>query len=318
MIAAVSFQVSEEYAVVEAEVGQKYPAIQLSKTQPKAGEDTSFVIAEKSYKMLSGSVFERLGLREKLVYFGNSETPEHCMEITADYRILFWGIPSVCYVKNVDGKEKIRERGGDMGEGETTISRVLVSFVVNNEIVRDDNGDPQMFTFKLRSFGTQLVSKRLPELRDVIKKAANCNHSLLHVVHCGIELKPVLRKSKKNTESSWAVDLNIVDYAPFPNSEHPSLFSIASSENVRSFMKDPFFLQQKQNEQEAGERKSLIDSIAKAADTMGFEDEKTRKVFLQGFIKDTYGKNSSAELTIEQLNDMHDRLFGEAIALAEF
>lgn len=318
MIAAVSFEVSEEYAVVEAEVGQKYPAIQLSKSQPKVGEETSFVIAEKSYKMLPASVFEKLGLKEKLVYFGNSETPEKCMEITANYRVLFWGIPSVCYVKKVDGKERIRERDGDMGEGETTLSRVLISFVVDNKVVNKDDGTPQLFTFKLKSFDTQLVSKRLPELREILRKAANSTHNLIHLVHCGIELSPVLRKSKKSAVTSWAVDLNILDYAPFPGSKHAFLYSIASSEEVRSFMSDPFYLKQRSSGQEEDERQSLMRSITEAATTLGCKDKESRSDFLQAIAMEKYQKNSASELTIEELRDMNKLLFERAVGAEEF
>lgn len=319
MIAVVPFQTDEEYAVIESEVGQRYPVLQLSNSKPKATEKTSFVLAEKSYKMLSADALKKLGAIETAVYFGNSDKPEDCMEITADFRLVFWGIPAIFYApKGQSNKyDQMREKKGKMEKGEMTVSRILVSFVVNNEIVKKDDDTPQFFTFKLTSFGTDLMAKRLPELRDVIKKAANCNNSLLHLVHCGIALSPVLRKSKETTESSWAVDLNIVDYIPFPKAEHANLFSIASSEEVRSFMQDPFYLQQRQEQssaQEVSDRKSVLDSILAAATTIGFVDADDRKNFLQSFVQDRFGKNNSSELTFDELNIMSDELCERAMA----
>lgn len=308
-IAIVPFEVEDEHLVEDRQGQQKYPALQLSKSQPKAGEPVNFILSEKSYKMVPPHLHDQLGLQPVDIYFGSSETPEPCLQITAPIRMVFWGLPVVCHVSKDDKTIKFNE--GRLLPGWATVSRVLVSLFANGGLLLREDGSPQMFTFKLKSYDTDLIKKRLPELKETLKKASGKTESLLHIVHCGIELKPVLRKNKEDSsKSSWAVDLNIVDYDPFPHEVRGMLTSIANSEEVQSFLADPFYINQRQ-QQPAAENRHLLKEVMELASEFFPKDDDPeigfaqRNKWLSESIAERYNVSDSKQLTAAQIADFH-------------
>ena len=314
---------NSEYFIAPTEGDQKYPALQASNYLPEDGESEIFLcLNEKSANKLTEGSKSLLGLTEETVKFKKGK--DSVFRVTKPFQAVFLGHPSLfCYDKEAKVYSRLEKGMKLAGTKKVTATRMLLAIVCDGKLLAKEDGTIEAFTLKLLSTRTNMATQ-LNDIHTGLKKKFNAKNSrILHLFGFSLSVSPVeMKSSVVKGEASWSAVFSVnPDPQPLPDGLQMALCQFAASEEVSQFMKDPFFLKQKQErskEQEADERKSLMDSIAKAADTMGFEDEKTRKVFLQGFIKDTYGKNSSAELTIEQLNDMHDRLFGEAIALAEF
>jgi hypothetical protein len=133
-----------------------------------------------------------------------------------------------------------------------TAARLLLAMVIGDEVVLDNDGNPQIFTLKLTSTKTSLIGGD----RDAV--GASTIHSLnkslaeyfkvkrqwlTHLVSVNIKVSPQKFTSSENGKSSVGVMFSLDGGAKALSPDNQKvLFDLVSSEDFKELAADPFHL----------------------------------------------------------------------------
>lgn len=314
---------NSKYFIAPSEGEQKYPALQASNYKPDDEESEIFLcLNEKSADKLTDESRTLLGLTEEMAKFKKGR--DSVFKITNPFQVVFLGHPSLaCYDKEKQVYSKLEKGMKLAGTKKVTATRMLMAIVCGGKLLTKADGTIEAFTLKLLSTRTNMAS-RLVEIHDSLKKEFNAkNNRIIHLFGFSLGVLPVeMKSSVAKGEASWTTFFSISrDAESLPDEMQMALCRFAASEEVVQFLKDPFYLKQRQEqsaEKESSERQSLMESIVAAATAIGFEEKKDRTKFLQEVMQTNYGKSKSSELTIDELNAMSEELCERAMAGVEF
>jgi hypothetical protein len=245
--------INAAYGVAIEEGGPRLPSLQATTYQPRTmSEKVGLCLSEDSFSMLEPEQAIALGCEASMANFGGDDVtvfvlPQGC-------RFVLMGVPRLfLYDKNT--KEfSYQQRGLKLaGTGKVTATRLTLAMLKpDGELFFDENGDVQLFTLKLTSSKTALVtgSKKNPELKSLQDlNAALQKHfgkrgvSLTHLVSIGLCVKA--ERFSNGSESSIGIMFSIGDAAkPLSEAQQMMTFESLQKPDVLELVQDPFRLKQ--------------------------------------------------------------------------
>jgi hypothetical protein len=261
-----------EYGVDPEASGLGLPAIQATNFQPatipksviprmgadeyvQVGDtyfDRSFMaLGDKAFELLDPQQAARLGATEK------RDRP-----IKKADECLFYVLPeSVRYVVLVQPRKYVRDRKTKenirpLGKGDRlkemgleTVVKLLIALVVDDAPILDGDGRVQVFTLKLNSTKTNLVSdyrnkeaKSIESLAEKLKERYKTSKWLTHLVSLSIVVTPQQFKNAEG-ETSEGIIFELSGNAKALNKEAQKAIAVlVSSEYFKAIAADPFGL----------------------------------------------------------------------------
>lgn len=239
------------YVMPLDEMGQQYPALQAVNYQPRPNESIKFAFSDESADLLSEEAFKAFQLEEVETFYGDSAARVN--QINADFRVILLGMPSLfVYDKDEKRYEHLRQGMKLAKTNKVTATRLLCAILLNDEIVLDSNGSIQLFTLKLTSTKTKLLSgdRNDPDFRSMRQlNQALLEHyklkrgSVLHLVSVELAIKPEKFTSRESGQASWGIMFSLEGNAkPLTEENQALLYHLCQTEEVQDFLKDPFYL----------------------------------------------------------------------------
>lgn len=239
---------------------QKYPAIQATDYQPRMGDAVQLCLSDSSVSLLAPAWKDFFSQFSREVYYGNDQ--ETVYALPANTQFLFLGIPRT-FAQDKDDKTIRRlQRGVKLSQmgvsGSVTATRCLVLIAIDGQFVVSDDGSYQFFTLKLTSTKTKLLNdSRDPEYRSLAKLNRTLiehyklpRQSWTHLVTIGLKATPTVFNQANSNQSSVGIMFEFEGKpTPLDKSLQQSISLVSTSEEVKTFLQDPFNLDQKQEEQ---------------------------------------------------------------------
>lgn len=239
---------------------QKYPAIQATCYKPNMGDQVSLCLSESSVGILAPQWKDWFAQFQKEVYYGVDR--ETVYGIPADAQFVFLGIPKTFAQDKSDKTIHPLKKGvklAQMGEkGSVTATRCLLLMQVGGEFVMTADGEYQMFTLKLTSTKTKLLAApKEPEYRSIAKLNSiliehyklKPGQSWTHLVSLGLKAVPTVFSQRNGNDSSIGVMFEVEGKpTPLADDKQQAINFLALSDEVRNFLKDPFNLSEKKND----------------------------------------------------------------------
>jgi len=145
-----------EFAIKTQGAGPRFPAIQASNYRPSLSESLSLVLTETFYDLLSEESRERLNAKTILCDYGGGdvlgfELPQHIRWVILNRPRLFAEHRETGVISQLVKGEKLAETG------KRTISKLFLAAVLDDDLLLDSDGNPQVFTLRLTSNKTNLL-----------------------------------------------------------------------------------------------------------------------------------------------------------------
>lgn len=236
---------------------QQYPAIQADNYQPKLKDSIKLCLNDKSYSLLTDDAITKLKSTAYETEFGGNVTTVFSLPESARWIVLFKP-QTFAYQKSSNEYLRI-EKGTKFKEnGLVSACKLHLCCVVDGDLILDRDGNPQVFTFNLKSLKTQIVDKMgsdksgtLVGYNETIKKAVKSNGWLLHLFSLSLTAYPDKFVSKINGESSVACNFKMEDPKPLTKPQQKAINDlITTNKELRESFKDPYGInRQKQPEQ---------------------------------------------------------------------
>lgn len=241
------------YAIPTEERGQQHPAIQASDYQPR-GKDVpvNLVLSPASFDLLSDSAQALLPAVNTIPCYYGDETQDMIV-IPDAVRWVPLGKPKLFKQDKSTGDVNELRRGDKFkGTNWRTATRLSLAAVIGHDskttgqVLLDGDGNPQIFTLKLTSSKTKLLSSRdaedstLDSLNQAILKHKKLSRmSLLHLVSVGLKAVPTKFEGEK--DSSWGVMFQFDGGArELPEPIQSQMFTFVQSEAVKELLQNPF------------------------------------------------------------------------------
>jgi hypothetical protein len=255
MVAVASaFQgINADYGIAIEENGPSLPAIQATTYQPRTmSEKVKLCLSPDSFDMLDPeSGLASLCIPEVCNFGEDDESmwvlPEGC-------RFVVMGLPKLFVLDKGTGVISRLTRGEKLaGTKKVTITRLTLAMIKpDGEVLLGGDGRPQLFTLKLKSNKTSLVTgdRRDPDFKSLadLNKALQAHFekrgvSLTHLVSVGLDVVPRKFTSGVSGESSTGIIFTIGAAAkPLPESQQLMMFQLLQDPEVLGLIQDPFRL----------------------------------------------------------------------------
>lgn len=242
-----------DYAIASESSSQRYPAIQATVYKPGSmREKIQLALAKESVDILTPEQQKLINAEHGIFALANGDDVElFTLPDTVRFSIL--AMPRVLGLDKKTGVVSPIQKGEKLGGngGRVTVSRLLLAMIVDDQIVLDDDGNPQIFTLKLKSTNTTLIGNQknpdegtIHSLNQSVGKLLNKpNQWLTHLVSVSIEAKPVKRQSKLSSEASLATEFVLNPNAKaLPKEAQKKLFEFVSTDEFKALAADPFGL----------------------------------------------------------------------------
>jgi hypothetical protein len=245
--------VNAAYGIEIQESGVKLPALQATTYQPRTmNEKVSLCLSEESFDMLDTEQGSGLGCTPVVCNFGDDDVtmwaiPDSC-------RFVVMGVPRLFILDKETGLFSYPVRGEKLaGTRKVTATRLLLAVLSpDGELLLDADARPQLFTLKLTSSKTALVSgdKYDPDFKSLqdLNKALQAHFKkrgvgLTHLVSVGLSVAPKKFTSKGSGETSLGVMFTLGSGAkPLPESQQLMTYELLKDAEVLALVQDPFHL----------------------------------------------------------------------------
>ena len=153
--------INRKYAIASNQQTQEYPAIQVTDYQPRSLEQQiDFCISEDSYQLIencnplfNSEITQCIYNRESVLMH----------KIITPVRWVFLNMPRL-FIKDKDKNEiSYLKKGDNLSATRITIARCFMLCVIDGKLVRNYDGEPQIFTLNLTSNKTKLISSQKQE-----------------------------------------------------------------------------------------------------------------------------------------------------------
>lgn len=242
-----------DYGVAMEESGPSLPALQATTYQPRTlSEKVSLCLSEESFDMLDPSS----GLGElctpEVCNFGEDDVT--MWTLPSEVRWVVLSVPRLYIWDKESGEISYPQRGERLaGTRKVTITRLVVAMVKpDGELLMGADGLPQLFTLKLKSNKTCLVTgdKRDPEFKSLadLNKALQAHFkkrgvSLTHLVSLGLKASPKKFVSAASGEASTGIMFTLQGGAkPLSEAQQLMMFELLKDPDVMAMIQDPFRL----------------------------------------------------------------------------
>lgn len=238
--------------LVEVGGGARCPALQATTYEPsKPSETIGFALSPEVVELglLTTKSIELLVMKPIVACYASAEV--EMLEITTGIRWIILSKPRIFGMDKADKKIYPIEQGVRLKDlGRVTIVKLFLAAIIGDEMLMADDGTPQLFTFRLKSTNTMLVSNRQdPKMstidslnRSLQKHFAAPTSWCAHFVSVG--LQPYAEKKTSSADASQskiATSYRFVGAAiPVPQKFHAAVYSLISSPEFMAMAADPF------------------------------------------------------------------------------
>jgi hypothetical protein len=251
-----------DYGIQIDESGPKLPALQATTYQPRTmSEKVALCLSEESFDMLAPDPAMTELCTPEVCNFGTDD--ENMWKLPEGCRFIVLGVPRLFILDKDTGLYSYPVRGEKLaGTNKRTATRLTLSMLKpDGEMLLDRDGRPQLFTLKLTSTKTNLVTgdKYDPEFKSLqdMNNALQTHFrkrgvSLTHLVSVGIAATPRKFPSRTSGETSIGIMFTLATGAkPLTESQQLLMFELLQDAEVLGMIQDPFRLK---NREEAGEQ----------------------------------------------------------------
>jgi len=258
--------INAAYGVAMEESGPSLPALQATSYQPRMGEKIGLCLSEESFDMLSPDS-PMAGLCEAVVVnYGADDLTMFALPSGCRWVVL--GVPRLYLLNRETGEIGYPQRGERLaGTRKVTITRLTLAMLLpDGELLLDGDGLPQLFTLKLKSNKTCLVTgdKRDPDFKSLadLNKALQAHFgrrgvSLTHLVSVALVATPKKFTSSLSGETSMGVMFTLQGGAkPLSEAQQLMMFELLKDPEILGLIQDPFRLK-KQSEEATNQPMSI-------------------------------------------------------------
>lgn len=251
--------INAAYGVAMEESGPSLPALQATSYQPRTmTEEVKLCLSEESFDMLSPES-PMAGLCEAVVVNYGAEDLT-MFALPAGCRWVVLGVPRLFVLNKETGEIGYPQRGERLaGTQKVTIARVSLAMVLpDGELLLDGEGRPQLFTLKLKSNKTCLVTgdKRDADFKSLgdLNKALQAhfgrrNVSLTHLVSVALVATPKKFTSSVSGKTSMGVMFTLQGGAkPLSEAQQLMMFELLKDPEILGLIQDPFRLKKQSEE----------------------------------------------------------------------
>lgn len=250
--------INANYGVAMEESGPSLPALQATSYQPRTmGEKVRLCLSGESFDMLSPDSPMAELCEAVVVNYGSDDLT--MFALPAGCRWVVLGVPRLFVLDKDSGEIGYPIRGSRLaGTRKVTITRLTLAMVLpDGELLMGADGLPQLFSLKLKSNKTTLVTgdKRDPEFKSLgdLNKALQAHFkkrgvSLTHLVSVALIAAPKKFTSSVTGETSMGVMFQLQGGAkPLSEAQQLMMFELLKDQEVLGLIQDPFRLK-KQSE----------------------------------------------------------------------
>ena len=242
-------EINPQFAIPSSISEQKYPALQVTNYKPRTEEDEiNFCLSESSLNLLftEGNLFETEVVE---CIYGRDRVLMH--QITSKVRWVFLNIPRIFLQDKTTKEISLPQKGVKLfGTNKVTVAKCFLACLVEDKLLLDIEGLPQIFTLKLTSSKTQLIgyqdqskNKSILALNKEIQKHFKTRDNLVHLVSIDLKVRAKEFISNYSGDSSLGVDFQLVGNAKVLKQEHQQqVFNLVTNEEIQSLFDDPFNL----------------------------------------------------------------------------
>jgi hypothetical protein len=251
--------VNADYGIYLDESGPKLPAIQATTYQPRTmGEKVALCLSEESFDMLAPDPAMTELCTPEVCNFG--EDDENMWKLPEGCRFIVLGVPRLYILDKDSGVYSYPVRGEKLaGTNRRTATRLILAMLKpDGEMLLGVDGRPQLFTLKLTSTKTNLVTgdKYDPDFKSLqgMNNALQAHFkkrgvSLTHLVSVGIAATPRKFPSRTSGETSTGIMFTLVTGAkPLPESQQVLMFELLQDAEVLGMIQDPFRIKEAKEE----------------------------------------------------------------------
>lgn len=244
-----------QFTVEMDEVGSSYPSIQATQYQPRSlKEKVELCLAESSMDLLSEEVAAEIAAltTADTAIFDDEGTETAIFKLQKDVRFVVLGMPSIFHLdKNAEEILPKSKKRNLKGSNIVTITRLPMVMIKPDNTLVMDGDTPQIFTLKLKSSKTMLVTgnrkdKEFKSLRDVQKGlqkhyGLSGKQACLHLASVKIAVTPQVFSNGKDSSIGILYTLD-GGAKELPKELWPITFSLMQDEETLRLLKDPFGL----------------------------------------------------------------------------
>ena len=251
--------INANYGVALEEAGRHLPALQVTTYQPRTmTEEVKLCLSEESFDLLApDSPMAGLGLCDPVAAnYGGDDLM--VFALPAGCRWVVLGVPRLFVLDKDSGEIGYPQRGSRLaGTRKITITRLTLAMVLpDGELLLDGDGLPQLFTLKLKSNKTALVTgdKREPDFKSLadLNKALQAHFkkrgvSLTHLVSVALVATPKKFTSSLSGETSMGVMFQLQGGAkPLSEAQQLMMFELLKDPEILGLIQDPFRLKKQE------------------------------------------------------------------------
>ncbi|MEO1209885.1 MAG: hypothetical protein AAFX78_10110 [Cyanobacteria bacterium J06638_20] len=267
------------YAMPSDQVGQSYPAIQATTYRPGTMSQSVYLcLSQDSFDLLSRESAELVGSGGTAACnYGEDDVT--MMLLPESTRFILLGIPKMLK-QNKETKDVDYLRRGDKlaGTDWVTATKLIMCLTVDNKLLLTDDGTPQIFTLKLTSSKTKLVSGDRNDRE--FKSVASMNAGLLkhykqrrctltHLVSVPIIARPEKFSSRTKNESSIGILFTLGGSAhPLTEDTQTTMYHLINTDEVKDLLANPFMSEPKQSEED----EPSMTPVSSGNDPMDYDD----------------------------------------------
>jgi hypothetical protein len=255
--------------------GPRHPGIQVDEYQPRSvNHKPRLVLSPDAISIIQDSLMELMGGEIDFIECQYKDGPETMACIPDAVRWVILGQPRMCCWSKREKEHLFLEKGMKLGQGRVTATRLFLCAVIGDRLIMAEDGAPAIFSLRLTSTKTDLVSGgngrgSVIESSVASLNEALCRHysvrrgSLTHLVSVKLAAK-VHQLANSQGESSLAIMFHFDGKAkPLPMTLQQQMTALASSDEVRALLTDPFGINRES---------SASESIGEPVDEITYED----------------------------------------------
>lgn len=258
--------VGADYAIDGESGGASYPWIQADNYRPSNAKSKIAIGITAESLALAGSEILSDAVNMESASYDDEGTEVEFGYFDIGVRWVILAKPRTLGMHKATG-EIVPLAKGMKGRGEITVCRLLLGCIVGDELVMDDDGNPQIFTLKLKSSKTAFIGsdrdkdfgvsrnnnhRTIAQLNDALLKRANGKPGqwLGHTV--SVELGAVAEKfSNADGESSLGIRFIFPEGSiarPLPKRVLDKVFKFITTDEFKTLARNPFARPQQQVE----------------------------------------------------------------------
>lgn len=248
-------KIALNYAVKSDRLGQKYPALQATSYLPQSlSEQLGLCLSDTSFELLSPEAQSWLQTEVKECRYRRDSVLMY--QLVSPVRWVFLTLPKIFIFDKKTKQVSYPERGVKLaGTQKVTICQCFLACLIEDNLVLDLDGLPQIFTLKLTSNKTQLIgylndkesTTTLVSLNQDLQKHFKSQNNFIHLLSLKLAPKPKEFVSSYSGESSFGITFEIDDEPQaLSPSQQQQIFDLINLEAIQTLFDDPFGLKKHQ------------------------------------------------------------------------